>query len=557
MAFFSDFTLRTSGDLAITDYVVGIKGDDSTDDNIKITVDELLAYFQANLTFGGGSGTVDTANSPNAGEFARFTDADTIEGRTAAETRSDLSLVIGTNVQAWSANLDEYAAVNPTAYGLSLVDDANAAATLVTLGITADIAEINFIDGVTSAIQTQLNAKQPLDSDLTTIAGLTATSGNFLQSASSAWASRTPTQATADLIVMTGDAGSGGNKGLVPAQVTGDSAKFLRGDATWQTISGGGDALTTNPLSQFAATTSLQLKGVISDETGSGALVFATSPALTTATITTSLVPTANDGAPLGDATHQFSDLFLAEGGVINWDNGDATITQTGNDITIAGITTFGVGTGTALTAGTIELGAASDTTISRVSAGLIAVEGITLVDLSTAQTLTNKTLTSPVLTTPSAFTTGGTITLAENTSIALDPAGSADGKYTGITVAGIGGATIAFGDLVTLDKDDSRWELVDISVAAAATGDARGIIGIAVTSSTDGGALTVLLSGIIRADAAFPALTIGAPIYASTTGDVVVTQPTTTDHVIRVVGFALTADEMFFNPSNDYTTHT
>lgn len=48
------------------------------------------------------------------------------------------------------------------------------------------------------------------------------------------------------------------------------------------TPAGGGDALTTNPLSQFAATTSLQLKGVMSDETGSGALVFATSPTLVT-----------------------------------------------------------------------------------------------------------------------------------------------------------------------------------------------------------------------------------------------------------------------------------
>ena len=60
------------------------------------------------------------------------------------------------------------------------------------------------------------------------------------------------------------------------------TTKFLRGDSTWQTISGGGDALTTNPLSQFAATTSSQLAGVISDETGSGALVFATSPTLVT-----------------------------------------------------------------------------------------------------------------------------------------------------------------------------------------------------------------------------------------------------------------------------------
>lgn len=43
------------------------------------------------------------------------------------------------------------------------------------------------------------NAAQPIDSDLTTIAGLTATTNNFLQSKSSAWASRTPAQVAADL----------------------------------------------------------------------------------------------------------------------------------------------------------------------------------------------------------------------------------------------------------------------------------------------------------------------------------------------------------------------
>lgn len=43
---------------------------------------------------------------------------------------------------------------------------------------------------------------------------------------------------------------------------------------------GGGDALTSNPLSQFAATTSAQLRGVLSDETGTGAAVFADSPTL-------------------------------------------------------------------------------------------------------------------------------------------------------------------------------------------------------------------------------------------------------------------------------------
>jgi len=40
------------------------------------------------------------------------------------------------------------------------------------------------------------------------------------------------------------------------------------------------------------------------------------------------LIPTANDGAALGATTLSWSDLFLASGGVINWNNGDITLTQ-------------------------------------------------------------------------------------------------------------------------------------------------------------------------------------------------------------------------------------
>lgn len=47
-----------------------------------------------------------------------------------------------------------------------------------------------------------------------------------------------------------------------------------------------GAAATASPLSQFAATTSAQLASVISDETGSGALVFGTSPTIATPAIT-------------------------------------------------------------------------------------------------------------------------------------------------------------------------------------------------------------------------------------------------------------------------------
>lgn len=50
---------------------------------------------------------------------------------------------------------------------------------------------------------------------------------------------------------------------------------------------GTGDALTTDPLSQFADTTSAELAGVLSNETGTGLAVFATSPVLTTPNIGT------------------------------------------------------------------------------------------------------------------------------------------------------------------------------------------------------------------------------------------------------------------------------
>lgn len=152
----------------------------------------------------------------------------------------------------------------------------------------------------------------------------------------------------------------------------------------------------------------------------------------------------------------------------------------------------------------------------------------------------------------------GDTITLSENTSIALDPAGSADGKWSGISITGTAGYTQAFGDLVYLDPTDSRWEAVDANSASGADGDARGMLAMVVSAGTDGNACTLLLQGVIRADAKFPTFTVNNPIYASeTAGSVTQTQPTTTDVVIRVVGFALTADEMYFNPSPTYITHT
>ncbi len=142
---------------------------------------------------------------------------------------------------------------------------------------------------------------------------------------------------------------------------------------------------------------------------------------------------------------------------------------------------------------------------------------------------------------------------LIENTPIILDAALSADGTYCGIVEAGTAGATLAFGEVIYLAVGDSRWELAKADAAATS----KGKIGICVLAAAgDGSATTVLLWGKIRADTKFPSFTIAAPVFisAATAGLLTSTAPTgTTNFVVRIIGQANTADELFFCPSPDY----
>lgn len=58
---------------------------------------------------------------------------------------------------------------------------------------------------------------------------------------------------------------------------------------------------------------------------------------LSSVAINTSLLPGTDDGAALGSTSKEFSDLFLASGGVINWANGNTTLTQTSGSLTLGG----------------------------------------------------------------------------------------------------------------------------------------------------------------------------------------------------------------------------
>ena len=142
---------------------------------------------------------------------------------------------------------------------------------------------------------------------------------------------------------------------------------------------------------------------------------------------------------------------------------------------------------------------------------------------------------------------------MIENDPILLDAALSADGKYCGIAETGTLGATVAFGEVVYLKAADSQWYLAKAD-ATATSGAIK--IGICLVGGNDNDATTILLWGKVRADAKFPSFTISAPVFisAATAGLLTCTAPSgTTNYVVRIVGYANTADELFFCPDNTY----
>lgn len=181
----------------------------------------------------------------------------------------------------------------------------------------------------------------------------------------------------------------------------------------------------------------------------------------------------------------------------------------------------------------------------------------------------TSPTLVTPALGTPASGVltnctglppTGiATGTLAENSYIAAPGLTlSADGKFAPVpngVIDATAAAALAFGEVCYFVAASSRWNLADAD-AASTSGDV--ILGICVlAAAANGDATRIMLKGWIRADAKFPTLTIGAPVHLSgTAGAVQVAAPTATDSVTRRLGFAVTADSFFFDPSNDFYTH-
>jgi len=114
----------------------------------------------------------------------------------------------------------------------------------------------------------------------------------------------------------------------------------------------------------------------------------------------------------------------------------------------------------------------------------------------------------------------------------------------TGVTF----GETVAIGDPLYCKSDGSFWK-ADANGSGTYPVDA---ISLSASSSTG----NILLRGIIRNDS-WSSWTVGGVIYLSITAGLTQSQPTATNDVIQVLGKAIAAKVILFNPSPDYITHT
>jgi hypothetical protein len=149
-----------------------------------------------------------------------------------------------------------------SAYGENFVAQADAAAALAYLGVTATAAELNviggltatvtelnYVDGVTGSIQVQLDGKQPLDADLTALAALTGT-GFIARTGSALFSGRTITGTSNQITVTDGD-GVSGNPTIAAvvasqadAQAGTDNAKLMTALRTKEALNASGSAPT-------------------------------------------------------------------------------------------------------------------------------------------------------------------------------------------------------------------------------------------------------------------------------------------------------------------------
>jgi hypothetical protein len=169
----------------------------------------------------------------------------------------------------------------------------------------------------------------------------------------------------------------------------------------------------------------------------------------------------------------------LVSGGALGTPSSGTLTSCTG--LPISGLT---ASTSTAIGVGSVELGHASDTTMSRSAAGVLAVEGVVIPSVSSTNTLTNKTLTDPAII--------GTIledvfTITDGAAFEVDPG---NGSIQLITLGASRtpkATNFAAGESITLMVNDGTAYTLTWTDATWGTGGVKWTGGTAPTLATSG----------------------------------------------------------------------
>ena len=325
----------------------------------------------------------------------------------------------------------------------------NVTGTVITTGDTGTVTSTMLLDG--TILDADVNASAAIAySKLATL-----TSGNIVLGSSANVA--TSTAVTGDVTISNLGVTAIASGVIVNADINASAAIVDTKLATIATAGKVSNSATT------AASTNTASAIVARDASGN----------FTAGTITAALTGTASGN--------------LVSGGALGTPTSGTLTNCTG--LPIGGLT---ASTSTALGVGSIELGHASDTTLSRSAAGVLAVEGVVIPSISSTSTLTNKTLTDPAIV--------GTIledifTITDGAAFEVDPG---NGSIQLITL----GASrtpkctnMVAGESVTLMVDDGTAYTLTWTDATWGTG---GVVwktnaGVAPTLNTTGYTVIVL----------------------------------------------------------------